>query len=44
MRIPPGHTGEDPSFVFRSMFEAAVGQLLQAYSEKKVHQAVLDAP
>ena len=40
----PGHTGEDPSFVFRSMFETAVGQLLQAYSEKKVHQAVLDAP
>ncbi|MFT3764162.1 MAG: hypothetical protein QM820_01375 [Minicystis sp.] len=40
----PGHTGDDPDFVFRSMFEGAITQLLHAYSEKQVHQAVLAGP
>jgi hypothetical protein len=40
----PGHAGEDPAFVFRTMFETAIVQLLKAYSDKKVHQAILAAP
>lgn len=40
----PGHTGDDPTFVFRTMFETAVAQLLKAYSNKDVHEAVLAAP
>lgn len=40
----PGHAGDDPAFVFRTMFETAIAQLLHAYSEKRVHQAILAAP
>ncbi len=39
-----GVPNEDPNFVFRSMLEAALSQLLKGYTEKKVHQRVMGLP
>ena len=37
-----GMPGEEPSFVFRSMFESAITDLLKGYTDKGVHQKVLE--
>lgn len=37
-----GAPGEDPMFVFRSMFEAGITDMLKGYTDKKVHEKVLE--
>ena len=39
-----GTASESPDFVFRSMFESAIGDLLKGYTEKQVHARLLEAP
>lgn len=39
-----GVPNEDPSFVFRSMLEAAIAQMLKGYTEKRVHERVMGLP
>lgn len=36
-----GNPGQEPEFVFRSMFESAIGGFLKAYSDKNVHDQML---
>jgi hypothetical protein len=37
-----GMPGEEPNFVFRSMFESAITDLLKGYSDKGIHQKILE--
>lgn len=39
-----GSPGEDPALVFRSMFERAITDLLKGYTEKQIHQRLLELP
>ncbi|MBK7861088.1 MAG: hypothetical protein IPJ65_21260 [Archangiaceae bacterium] len=39
-----GSTGETPELVFRSMFEAAIAQLLKGYTDQRIDQKLLALP